>query len=151
MKSALSAIQAGKKPQPIIVITMSKASQNLKKPIPKQNIQSSLGATMKKAGSYLKNSANTILFGNLVLNIFMSSSIQMLWGTINTLQLIVMTTLFNLNFPANCIVMFNIVADISQFQVVPTTAIVNRMFSFAPSEPVNDNFNAMGYSSTSIL
>jgi len=106
---------------------------------------------MKQAGSYLKNSANTILFGNLVLNIFMSSSIQMLWGTINTLQLIVMTTLFNLNFPDNCIVMFNIVAEISQFSLVPTTAIVNGFFTFAPSQPVNDNFEAMGYSTTSIL
>ena len=147
----MTAIQAGKKPQPIIVITMTKASQNLKKPIPKQTIQSSLGAAMKQAGSYLKNSANTILFGNLVLNIFMSSSIQMLWGTINTLQLIVMTTLFNLNFPDNCIVMFNIVADISQFSLVPTTSIVNRLFTFGPSEAVNDNFEAMGYSTTSIL
>ena len=95
---------------------------------------------MKKAGSYLKNSANTILFGNLVLNIFMSSSIQMLWGTINTLQLIVLSTLFTLNFPDNCIVLFNIVADISQFSLIPTSTIVNRLYSFEDSDPVNDNF-----------
>jgi hypothetical protein len=93
----------------------------------------------------LKNSANTILFGNLVLNIFMSSSIQMLWGTINTLQLIVLSTLFSLNFPANCIVLFNIVADISQFSIIPTATIVNRLFTFDSSEPVNENFSAMGY------
>ena len=52
---------------------------------------------------------------------YRSGSIQMLWGTINTLQLIVLATLFNLSFPDNCIVMFNIVADISQFSLIPTT------------------------------
>jgi hypothetical protein len=37
----------------------------------------------------------------------------MLWGTVNTLQLIVLGALFNLNFPSNCIALFNVLADIS--------------------------------------
>ena len=75
----------------------------------------------------------------------------MLWGTINTLQLIVLVTLFNLNFPSNCIAMFNIVADISQFSLIPTSQIVNKLFTFDNSTAVNDNFAAMGYSATPIL
>ena len=34
---------------------------------------------------HVKNGVNTIMFGNLALNILFSSSLQMLWGTINTL------------------------------------------------------------------
>ena len=66
--------------------------------------------------------------------------------TINTLQLIVLGTLFNLNFPSNCVVLFNIIADISQLSLVPTTQIVNKLFTFDNSTAVNDNFPAMGYS-----
>jgi hypothetical protein len=39
--------------------------------VPKQKISSSLGAAFKTAGTFMTGSANGILFGNLVLNIFM--------------------------------------------------------------------------------
>ena len=75
----------------------------------------------------------------------------MLWGTINTLQMIVIASLLNLSFPANCIVLFNIVADISQFSLIPTAQMINDLFTFEDSNPVNDNFAAMGFSFTPLL
>jgi hypothetical protein len=58
----------------------------------------------------VKNGINTILFGNLAMNIILSSSIQMLWGTINTLQLIILVTVFNLSFPDNAMFTFKLIA-----------------------------------------
>ena len=75
----------------------------------------------------------------------------MLWGTINTLQMIVIASLFNLSFPDTCIVLFNIIADISQFSLIPTAQIVSDLFTFEDSNPVNDNFAAMGYQVTPFL
>jgi len=46
--------------------------------------------------------------------------------------------------------MFNIVADISQFSLIPTSQIVKRL-NFEESSPINSNFNAMGYAGTPIM
>ena len=54
----------------------------------------------------------------------------MLWGTINTLQLIVLVTLFNLNYPNNAMFMFGLISQISSFNIVPVSTIVNDLFTF---------------------
>jgi hypothetical protein len=65
---------------------------------------------LKDALAYIRDGINTIMFSNLVLNVLFSASLQMLWGTINTLQLIVMVTLFNLNYPKNAMFTFKLIA-----------------------------------------
>jgi hypothetical protein len=40
---------------------------------------------LKDALAYIRDGINTIMFSNLVLNVLFSASLQMLWGTINTL------------------------------------------------------------------
>jgi hypothetical protein len=42
----------------------------------------------------------------------------MLWGTINTLQLIVLVTLFNLTFPDNALYLFKLISQISRFNLI---------------------------------
>ena len=75
----------------------------------------------------------------------------MLWGTINTLQLIVMATLFNLNFPDNAQTTFKMIAYISSFNIIPTDDIVNELFQFESGNIINDNFLTMGYESSNII
>jgi hypothetical protein len=78
----------------------------------------------------LASGLTSMLFGNLILNIILSSSLQMLWGTINTMQLIILVTLFNLKFPQNAIYTFNLIAIISKFNLIPVDQIMNMIFSF---------------------
>jgi hypothetical protein len=77
--------------------------------IPRQKRESGFDE-MEGSFVYLKGTINTILFGNLLLNILFSSSLQMLWGTINTMQLIMMVTLFNLSFPDNAMFTFKLIS-----------------------------------------
>ena len=60
----------GTNSQQSVVITVG---QNivLENIIPKQAVYSSLAAAIKKSAVYMKGTANTILFSNLILNIFM--------------------------------------------------------------------------------
>jgi hypothetical protein len=44
---------------------------------------------------------DTLVVASLVVNLLMSSSLQFLWGMLNSLQLIVHVPLFNLYLPAN--------------------------------------------------
>jgi hypothetical protein len=109
-------------------------------------------ASIEKNFDYFKTGVNTLLFGNLILNILLSSSIQMLWGTINTLQLIVLVTLFNLSYPDNAMFAFKLIAKITRFSIIPVDKIINAMFTFDESlHPINYNFKMMGYETTNIL
>ena len=40
---------------------------------------------------------------------------------------------------------------ISSFSVIPTTIIVYKLFTFSDTTPINNNFEVMGYTSTSFL
>jgi hypothetical protein len=57
--------------------------------------------TMDKVGNMASNSMNYLLYGNLGLQIFMSVSMQLLWGMVNTLQLVIHMNMLTLLVPAN--------------------------------------------------
>lgn len=42
---------------------------------------------------------NTMMYGNLAINLVMSASLQMLWGMVSVMQLIIKMPLLNINFP----------------------------------------------------
>lgn len=56
-----------------------------------------------------------LLLLNLVLAILMQFSLGYLWDTVNCLQMIVNTPLFNLTFPANLNFFFSLLMDIVTF------------------------------------
>jgi hypothetical protein len=57
--------------------------------------------TMDKVGNMASDSMNYLLYGNLGLQIFMSVSMQLLWGMVNTLQLVIHMNMLTLLVPAN--------------------------------------------------
>lgn len=75
----------------------------------------------------------------------------MLWGTINTLQLIVLVTLFNVTFPDTALFLFKLIAQITRFNLIPMDQLINGIFTFTPTSAINDNFETMGYSTTNSL
>jgi hypothetical protein len=131
-------------------LTLEKRTFILK--ILRQRIQSSTLSGLEENFGYVKNCFNMIMFGNLILNILFSSSLQVLWGTINTLQLLVLVTLFNLSYPYTAIFTFKLIAEISSFKIFPVDKIINMLFSFSePNVDFSYNFEVMGYDSTNNL
>lgn len=51
------------------------------------------------SGGTAKGAMSTMMYGNLAVNLVMSASLQMLWGMINVMQLIVKMPLLNITFP----------------------------------------------------
>jgi len=56
--------------------------------------------------SFFEKAAKAFLFGNLGVNILLSASLQLLWGMINTLQLMVIIPLFSLSFTSDSVFFF---------------------------------------------
>jgi hypothetical protein len=53
----------------------------------------------------------------------MSASLQMLWGMINVLQLIVKMPLMNIVFPQNAATFYTFVSDVAAFDILPAREI----------------------------
>jgi hypothetical protein len=67
----------------------------------KQNILTFLAATamLTKSKGAAQATMNTMMYGNLAVNLVMSASLQMLWGMVNVMQLIIKMPLMNITFP----------------------------------------------------
>ena len=60
---------------------------------------------------------------NFVVNLILGGLLNELWGMINSLQLIVHTLLFRINFPANAEQLIAIFMSVASFNVVPTEVL----------------------------
>lgn len=76
---------------------------------------------------------------------------QMLWGMINVMQLIVNMPLLNVQFPENASFFYSLIIQISSFDIIPSTILVwfkSKIFNFSKDEPA-DSFVKLGYQSES--
>lgn len=92
---------------------------------------------------------NSVVIGNLAVNLVMSASLQYLWGMINVMQLIVHMSQFNVQFPSNALFFYNLITSISNFDIVPQS-VKDKLLSFgkaldgdADSRSILDNLGSM--------
>ena len=55
----------------------------------------------------------------------------MLWGMINVMQLIVHMPMLKVSFPQNAVLFYSFIIDISNFDIIPTASIKEKIFSFS--------------------
>jgi hypothetical protein len=83
----------------------------------------------------------------------MAASLQMLWGMINVMQIIVHMPLLNVNFPENTMFFYSLIIDISSFNLIPESwmAAINKKLFFFKEEEFDELFTKMGYESESSI
>lgn len=74
--------------------------------IPAQMRKDSFNENMSKAIDSSKDVTNVMLASNIVINIFLSSAMTLLWGMINCIQIVAHFYLVNIQIPANATMMF---------------------------------------------
>jgi hypothetical protein len=82
---------------------------------------------MEKVGDTASNSMNVMLYGNLGLQVFMSVSMQLLWGMVNTLQVVIHMNMLSVIMPANVQYFFSFIVNIVNFKIIPTKDIINKI------------------------
>ena len=55
--------------------------------------------------------------------------------------------MLSLAYPANAVLFYSLIITVSNFEVVNTDDINDKFFDFTETEPVNMNFDMMGYPS----
>ena len=77
--------------------------------------------TQYSSGS--KSTLQSILLGNYFLNLLMSTSMSVIWGLINTLQILIHLPVYSIPIPLNSKILFQQIIAIIKFQVLPTETI----------------------------
>ena len=100
---------------------------------------------MKSAGTS-SSVVNGLLIGGAIVNLILSSSLSLLWGMVNTLQLIVHMPLINIGIPGNASYFLQILITIANFEILPSEYLLGKIFNFdGEVEPYNSRFETMGY------
>ncbi len=73
-------------------------------------------------------SMSYMMYGNIGLQIFLSVSMQLFWGKVNTLQLVINMNLLSVLIPANVQFFFGFLVDIVTFKVIPIKPILHKLF-----------------------
>ena len=87
----------------------------------------------------------------MAVNLAMSASLQMLWGMVNVMQLIIKMPLLNITFPQNAATFYSFLTSVANFDLMPTDKINNYMFNFTRRSQDDMNFEVMGYETDAIF
>lgn len=99
---------------------------------------------IEQAKKASKTSLMTFFGANVVLGIFSAGLIQYLWGMINTLQIIMLTSLFDLNFPLNANEVMTIIMQLCAMDVFDTDSIFIQIFGFRETKVFKSKLNSEG-------
>ncbi|TNV85408.1 hypothetical protein FGO68_gene10025 [Halteria grandinella] len=90
----------------------------------------------------------SLLFANFALNILMAASMELLWGLINSLQLLVRTPLINLDqFPPLTKKFFISFLTVTNMDLLPSSQLNEYLFGNYVNDEFEQRFTEMGYDS----
>eukprot|EP00347_Sterkiella_histriomuscorum_P000144 403377002 len=106
-------------------------------------LEISLGMLFINNGDLAGSSVKILVVGNLFFNLFMSTSLQYLWGMINQIQIITHLPINAVEIPSNTKFFFNIIIDISNFNIIPSDDMLNKMMTVKETDAFNNYFQEM--------
>jgi|LauGreDrversion4_2_1035121.scaffolds.fasta_scaffold133776_2 hypothetical protein len=79
-------------------------------------------------GSLVQSSIVTMMTSNIVVSILLSSSLQLLWSFVNSLQIISFVPLLNLRVPSNLYYVLSLINGPLQFKLVNSNPFTAKIF-----------------------
>lgn len=90
------------------------------------------------------NSAtNGMVISNFAASFVFNASMQMMWGSINSLSIVAHMPLNNIYLPANSYFIFDLLIQVVSFDFLPIFDYTEAWWT--PTEPWNANFGWLGY------
>ena len=88
---------------------------------------------------------------NIFFSIFFSSMLSMLWGAINTLQVIMYSVLFSIAMPVNCYDILLAIMEVANLDIVDPSSILGIFMTLNDLPGFSYLYEAAGYSSTNFV
>lgn len=95
----------------------------------------------------IKETAEIIVVSSLGLNALVSGSISVIWGLINTLQMLLYMPLFEVVFPQNVFHLYSVILPLSSMDIIPTEYSTELIFDLSNDldYPYNHALEQLGY------
>ena len=79
--------------------------------------------------------------------------LSFIWGLLNDIQSLVILSLISLNVAGIARLINSTILTFASMNIIPTNMIFSALFTFSDydSDPVNDYFNQLGYSSSNAI
>ena len=117
---------------------------------------------MEAQAEQIKNSSSVVMGGSFALNIVLAGSLSLLWGLINSLQLVTHFPLTNITFPMNAKTYFSVMFEIGNFDLIPTEQLEGYLDdeigeadksenTFDAEEVLSDSTIDAGYDTTNVV
>jgi hypothetical protein len=94
------------------------------------------------------------IYGSMALSFTLGTTLQYLWGLVNTLQLVTHTPLFDINLPANLQLFLTTIFSVVNFDILAPSSVLRVVFDLAHEdeyEPYNENFELLGYDNSNFI
>ena len=95
----------------------------------------------------VKTAIDASIVFKLVTNFAFSTSMYLLWGFINTLQMILYLPMLEVNFPANVKFMYSILLSVASLDLIPSEYTTQLVFNFSVDldKPFSNILEELGY------
>ena len=114
-----------------------------------------ISAFLKERGPFISELLTWVALGAMLTQMVTSKSMQLLWGLINVMQLIVLLPLYNLAFPANAALFYSFLRELSNFEILPVDLINNAIYGKNDQKLSDSNrseiFKQAGYESNQLI
>lgn len=100
--------------------------------------------SIKNLAANTENALKAFFGANIIFSFFSAGMLQYLWGLINTLQMIVMTSLFQLEIPPNADMVMLMILKMCSLEFVNTGWVLEKIFNFRETESMNTKYDSNG-------
>ena len=98
-------------------------------------------AMLGSIGSIANDVMTSVVLGNVGTNLVLSSAMGSLWVLVNALQILVHLPVFQITIPLNSKLMFAVLLQITNFELLPTDSINQDLLQIDDSNPFEDLVN----------
>ena len=92
---------------------------------------------------------NSVMVSNFIIALILKTSLNQIFSSINSMQIVAHLPLIDIPFGANCYFIFDILIQIMSFDFFPVADYIDM--GFQATDPWNIRFEWLGYESTNFV
>jgi hypothetical protein len=111
-------------------------------------------ARVESMGNSTTEVVNSFAMATVGLNVVLAGSMQLLWGMVNTIQILTHLPLLDITYPSSTLALYQIIIDVANFEITDSEALLNKAFNFQFDEDegaFSDKFEMIGYEKKNMI
>ena len=122
-----------------------------RKLLPQLSINTEFYDNVEEALEIFQTFTEVTVGSNFLLSVLFALALNLLWTMIESMQVLTFLPLFDIRMPAIPTLVFGILTEIAAFDYVEVGDYFEMAFDISDSDPMNQNFEALGFETTLFL